>query len=163
MRVDADKIFGLFNGEEPESLPEKAKMADALLDFKEHPLFWVGMFKKLIHNHKTFNRKVMNFFSQMDEELDLYDVEQAGEFVVYNRAWFWISKIDIQVSTHQDALLHYADEYLLTYVKFAISYFEEFEEYEKCAQLVKISLGFLSTGLSGSPSLLPLVLSENLL
>jgi len=24
MRVDADKIFGLFNGEEPESLPEKA-------------------------------------------------------------------------------------------------------------------------------------------
>jgi len=138
MRVDADKIFGLFNGEEPESLPEKAKMADALLDFKEHPLFWVGMFKKLIHNHKTFNRKVMNFFSQMDEELDLYDVEQAGEFVVYNRAWFWISKIDIQVSSHQDALLHYADEYLLTYVKFAISYFEEFEEYEKCAQLVKI-------------------------
>ena len=138
MRVDADKIFGLFDGEEPESLPEKAKMADALLDFKEHPLFWVGMFKKLIHNHKTFNRKVMNFFSQMDEELDLYDVEQAGEFVVYNRAWFWISKIDIQVSSHQDALLHYADEYLLTYVKFAISYFEEFEEYEKCAQLVKI-------------------------
>jgi hypothetical protein len=138
MRVDADKIFGLFNGEEPESLPEKAKMADALLDFKEHPLFWVGMFKKLIHNHKTFNRKVMNFFSQMDEELDLYDVEQAGEFVVYNRAWFWISKIDIQVSSHQDALLHYADEYLLTYVKFAISYFEELEEYEKCAQLVKI-------------------------
>ena len=138
MRVDADKIFGLFNGEEPESLPEKAKMADALLDFKEHPLFWVGMFKKLIHNHKTFNRKVINFFSQMDEELDLYDVEQAGEFVVYNRAWFWISKIDIQVSSHQDALLHYTDEYLLTYVKFTISYFEELEEYEKCAQLVKI-------------------------
>jgi hypothetical protein len=138
MRVDADKIFGLFNGEEPNSLPEKAKMADALLDFKEHPLFWVGMFKKLIHNHKTFNRKVMNFFSQMDEELDLYDVEQAGEFVVYNRAWFWISKIDIQISSHQDSLLHYADEYLLTYVRFAISYFEELEEYEKCAQLVKI-------------------------
>ena len=138
MRVDADKIFGLFDGEEPESLPEKAKIDDALLNFKEHPLFWVGMFKKLIHNHKTFNRKVMNFFSQMDEELDLYDVEQAGEFVVYNRPWFWISKIDIQVSSHQDALLHYADEYLLTYVKFAISYFEEFEEYEKCAQLVKI-------------------------
>jgi len=138
MRVDADKIFGLFDGEEPNSLPEKDKVADALLDFKEHPLFWVGMFKKLIHNHKTFNRKIMNFFSQMDEELDLYDVEQAGEFVVYNRAWFWISKIDIQISSHQDALLHYADEYLLTYVRFAISYFEELEEYEKCAQLVKI-------------------------
>jgi hypothetical protein len=136
--MDADKIFGLFDGEEPDSLKEKAQMVDALLDFKEHPLFWVGMFKKLIHNHKTFNRKVINFFSQMDEELDLYDVEQAGEFVVYNRAWYWISKIDTPVSSHQGALLHYADEYLLIYVKFAISYFEEFEEYEKCAQLVKI-------------------------
>ena len=138
MVVDVNKIFGLFNNEEPESLNEKAEMADTLLNYKEHPLFWVGMFKKLIHNHKTFNKKVISFFSKMDEELDLYDVEQAGEFVVYNRAWFWISKIDTQVSSHQEALLHYADEYLLTYVRFAISYFEEFEEYEKCAQLVKI-------------------------
>lgn len=138
MYVDVNKIFGLFGGEEKNSLPEKAQVTDVALDFKEHPLFWVGMFKKLIHNHKTFNKKVISFFSKMDEELDLYDVEQAGEFVVYNRAWFWISKIDTQVSSHQEALLHYADEYLLTYVRFAISYFEEFEEYEKCAQLVKI-------------------------
>lgn len=139
MYVDVNKIFGLFNGEEKNSSPEKAQSVDAALDFKEHPLFWVGMFKKLLHNHKVFNRKVISFFSKMDEELDLYDVEQAGEFVVYNRAWFWISKIDTQVSSHQDALLHYNnDEYLLTYVKFAISYFEEFEEYEKCAHLVKI-------------------------
>jgi len=138
MYVDVNKIFGLFDGEEKNSLPEKAKAIEAALYLKEHPLFWVGMFKKLIHNHKTFNKKVIAFFSKMDEELDLYDVEQAGEFVVYNRAWFWISKIDTQVSSHQEALLHYADEYLLTYVRFAISYFEEFEEYEKCAQLVKI-------------------------
>jgi len=32
MRVDADKIFGLFNGEEPESLPEKAKKEVLLPD-----------------------------------------------------------------------------------------------------------------------------------
>ena len=137
--MDVNKIFNLFNNEEPESLKEKAQQVDILLDYKNHPLFWVGMFKKLLHNHKVFNKKVISFFSKMDEELDLYDVEQAGEFVVYNRAWFWISKIDTQVSSHQDALLHYNnDEYLLTYVKFAISYFEEFEEYEKCAHLVKI-------------------------
>ena len=139
MYMDVDKIFGLFNDEEPESLREKAQMADALLDYKEHPLFWVGMFKKLIHNHKTFNTKVMNFFSRLeDEELDLYDVEQAGEFVVYNRAWFWISKIDPQDRICQEAILHYSDEFLDTYLKFAISYFQEFEEYEKCAHLKHI-------------------------
>ena len=138
MRVDADKIFGLFNGEEPESLPEKAKMADALLDFKEHPLFWVGMFKKLVHNHNSFNRKIVGFFEKMDEELDLYDVEQAGEFIVFNRAWFWIEKIDTQDRECIKSLLHYTDDYLVTYLKLTIHYFQEFEEYEKCAHLKKI-------------------------
>jgi hypothetical protein len=136
--MDANKIFGLFNEDEYNSSPEKAKAIYDALDLKEHPLFWVGMFKKLIHNHKTFNRKIMSFFSKMDEELDLYDVEQAGEFVVYNRAWFWISKINPQDRICQEAILHYTDDYLLTYVRFAISYFEEFEEYEKCAHLKKI-------------------------
>jgi len=136
--MDINKIFNLFNGDEPESLGEKSQQVDTLLDYKNHPLFWVGMFKKLIHNHKNFNHKVMNFFSQMDEELDLYDVEQAGEFVVYNRAWFWISKIDPSDLKHQEAIVHYTDEFLETYLKFSISYFQEFEEYEKCAHLKKI-------------------------
>ena len=136
--MDADKIFGLFDGEEPESLMEKAKMVDVLLNYKEHPMFWVGMFKKLIHNHKVFNHKVMDFFTDMDEELDIYDVETAGEFVVYNRAWFWISKIDILDRICQESLVHYTDEYLKTYLKFSISYWEETEEYEKCAHLKSI-------------------------
>jgi hypothetical protein len=135
MYMDIEKVFGLFDNEEPDSLLEKARLVDQLLDYKEHPLFWVGMFKKLIHNHKTFNSKVLEFYSKMDEELDIYDVEVAGEFVVYNRAWFWISKINIQDRDNQEAILHYGDEYLTTYFKFIISYFEEFEEYEKCAHI----------------------------
>jgi len=136
--MDVNKIFGLFNNEEPESLREKAEMTEALLNYKEHPMFWVGMFKKLIHNHKIFETRVSAFFSKMEEELDIYDVEQAGEFMVYNRAWFWISKIDPQDRSCQEAILHYTDEYLQTYLKFAISYFQEFEEYEKCAHLKRI-------------------------
>ena len=138
MYMDIEKVFGLFDNEEPDSLLEKARLVDQLLDYKEHPLFWVGMFKKLIHNHKNFNHQILGFFSKMDEELDLYDVEQAGEFVVYNRAWYWISKINTQDRICQEAILHYADDYLLTYIRFAISYFEDFEEYEKCAHLKKI-------------------------
>lgn len=139
--MDANKIFGLFGGEEENPKPafdHENDLSYLLDDYKNHPLFWVGMFKKLIHNHKTFNKKVISFFSKMDEELDLYDVEQAGEFVVYNRAWFWISKINTQDRICQEAILHYADDYLLTYIRFTISYFEEFEEYEKCAHLKKI-------------------------
>lgn len=139
MHVDINKIFRLFNNDdEPESLQEKAKMVDQLLNYKEHPLFWVGMFKKLIHNHKTFNHQIIQFFEKMEEELNIYDVEQAGEFVTYNRAWYWISKVDPQDRLCQDAIVHYTDEFLETYLKFTISYFQEFEEYEKCAHLKKI-------------------------
>tara|TARA_B110000503_G_scaffold131998_1_gene207437 strand:+ start:147 stop:572 length:426 start_codon:yes stop_codon:yes gene_type:complete len=137
--MDVDKIFGLFNNEEPDSLLEKAKMTEVLMNYKDHPLFWVGMFKKLISNHKTFNKEVVSFFSKLeDEELDMYDVEQAGEFITYNRAWFWISKLDTSDRICQDALLYYTDEYLKTYLKFSMSYWEETEEYEKCAHLKKI-------------------------
>lgn len=144
MYMDADKIFGLFNNEEPESLKDKAEAIDVLLNYKDHPMFWVGMFKKLIHNHKVFNTKVMDFFTKLEnEELDLYDVEIAGEFVVYSRAWFYISKIDISDRTCQESLIHYMDEYLETYLKFSISYWEETEEYEKCSHLKSI-LDFIS-------------------
>jgi hypothetical protein len=139
--MDVNKVFGLFGGEDESPKPDFDHENDKsylLEDFKKHPLFWVGMFKKLIHNHRTFSKKIIGFFSRMDEELDLYDVEQAGEFVVYNRAFFWINKIDVTEKSHQDAIIRYADDYLLTYLKFSISYFQDLEEYEKCAHLKKI-------------------------
>lgn len=136
--MDVNKIFNLFNNEEHDSSSNKVEEEVVSINFKEHPLFWVGMFKKLIQNHKVYNRSMINFFSKMDEELDLYDVESAGEFIVYNRAWHWIEKIDINNEQHQDAMLRYIDTSFLSYIKFTISYFQDFEEYEKCAHLKKI-------------------------
>ena len=113
-------------------------MSYLLEDYKQHPMFWVGMFKKLIYNHKVFNAKVLNSFKDLDGELDMNDVENAGEFIMYNRAWYWINKINVKETLHQNALTHYADEILLTYTKVVILYFQELEEYEKCAHLKKI-------------------------
>ena len=135
--MDPNKIFGLFTGQYSSEMPEDGGIV-LIDDITKLPVYWVGMFKKLIHNHRNFNRKVAGFLSKMDEELNVYDVETAGEFVVYNRAWFWISKIDITQDKHAKAVIQYADEYLTTYLQFSISYWEEFEEYEKCAHLKKI-------------------------
>jgi hypothetical protein len=136
--MDLNKIFGLFSDEEPKSLKEKSQLIDDILDFKEHPLFWVGMFKKLIQNHKLFNKEIIGFFSILDQELDIDDVEQAGEFVVYNKAFSWIDKIDINNKLHQSSILKFSDDTFLSYLKISISYFEKFEEYEKCAHLKNI-------------------------
>jgi hypothetical protein len=140
MYVDKDKIFDLFSPSDDENkkFVDTSEMSYLVEDYKNHPLFWVGMFKKLIYNHKTFSKKVIQFFEKMNEELDLFDVENAGEFIAYNRAWYWIEKVDLSLEYHQEALHFHSDEILLSSVKFAISYFEESEEYEKCAHLKKI-------------------------
>jgi hypothetical protein len=136
--MDANKIFGLFNEDEYNSSPEKAKAVYDALNLKEHPLFWVGMFKKLIQNHKIFNKEIIRFFSILDQELDIYDVDQAGEFVVYTKAFSWIEKIDVNNKLHQDSILKFSDDAFLSYLKISILYFEKFEEYEKCAHLKNI-------------------------
>ena len=140
MHVDVNKIFGLFNEDENPKYNSDSNqdMSYLLEDYKQHPMFWVGMFKKLIYNHKSFNIKILKSFKDLDSELDMNDVENAGEFIMYNRAWYWINKIDLKEQLHQNALTHYADEILLTYTKVIILYFQELEEYEKCAHLKKV-------------------------
>ena len=136
--MDINKIFGLFNNEEPESFKEKVHYTDILLEnYKNHPLFWVGMFKKLIYNHNLFHNQLTKFFEKIDEELDKVDIDKAGEYVVFTKAWDYIKKINPDDIKHQEALYHFADDYLKTALELSINYFQEQEEYEKCAHLKK--------------------------
>lgn len=141
--MDINKIFSLFNKDSDLSnlsLKDKAITADVMISYKEHPLFWVGMFKKLIYNHESFNDKIINDFKRTNKNLDIkYDeLERTGDFVVYNGALNWLSKIDLNNPNHQDALLFYNDVTLIGYIIDSIEYFQENEEYEKCAVLKNI-------------------------
>ena len=135
--MNIDKIFNLFNGGEFDSLKEKAQAVDVSLDYKNHPLFWVGMFKKLIQNHQVFNDQLLKFFDKLDENLSTTDVDKAGEFIVFNRAWDYIQKVDPDNLVCQEALYRFADIHLKIALELSINYFQEVEEYEKCAHLKK--------------------------
>ena len=138
MVVNIDKIFDLFNDKEPDSLKEKAQVADVLIkDYKNHPLFWVGMFKKLIYNHEVFHLQLLKFFDKLDEGLDQVDIDRAGEYVVFTKAWEYIKKIDPNNLQHQEAIYQFSDIHLKTALELAINYFQEQEEYEKCLHLQK--------------------------
>jgi len=138
MIMDVNKIFDLFNNKEPDSLKEKAQATDILItDYKNHPLFWVGMFKKLIYNHNIFRDQLLVFFENLDEGLDQVDIDRAGEFVVFTRAYDYINKINPNELTHQEALYHFSDIHLKTALELSINYFQEQEEYEKCSHLKK--------------------------
>tara|TARA_Y100000592_G_C5343234_1_gene255277 strand:+ start:272 stop:694 length:423 start_codon:yes stop_codon:yes gene_type:complete len=133
--INVDNIFGLFGSHDDLDGTDTAK---SFIDFKETPIYWVGMYKKLILNHINFNKKFLQFFKKSNSELDIIDMKEAGEYITYNRAWKYINKIDLKNSSHLHAINHYKDEYLQTSLELGISYWVETEEYEKCAHLQKI-------------------------
>ena len=134
MDMNMDNIFGLFTSNEDFD----GGGGNVYVDFKNTPIYWIGMYKKLILNHINFNRKIVKFFKEANEELDVSEVKEAGEFVVYNRAWSYIKDIDVDNKDHIDAIEKYCDEYLDIALKLGISFFEQLEEYEKCALLKHI-------------------------
>ena len=134
--VSIDNIFGLFSHDDKDLSGEGKTTYE---DLKTSPMYYVGMYKKLVLNHINFNKKILNFFAKSSEELDIDDIKEAGEFVTYGRAWSYIHNVDLDDVAHINALKYYSDEYLDTALQLGINYFTQCEEYEKCALLYKIS------------------------
>ena len=133
--IDMTNIFGLFvPGEELDG----TKTATNLDELKTKPIFHVGMYKKLILNHLNFNTKVLNFFKQSNQEFDVNDIREAGEYVVFNRAWSYISNVDVKNKGYINAIKHYSDEQFYATLDMGIEFFQKDELYERCAFLLKI-------------------------
>lgn len=135
--MDIDNIFDLFENE------NKGKGKGKNLDLpseslKDTPYFKVGMFKKMIFNGSAFKKQILNFLSKSSEKLNLDEVEEAGEFMVFTRAYFWLEECKVRSKSWKIALNDYTDDELLWALKMSINYFEGEEEYEKCAHLKKI-------------------------
>ena len=133
--VNLDNIFDLFGTNDE---LDGSDNSTTLIDFKNTPVYWVGMYKKLILNPINFNKKIIKFFKNSNDEFDVNDVKEAGEYVTYNRAWSYIRKINLDNKEHIKGINTYADEYLDISLKLGINFFIETEEYEKCAHLQKI-------------------------
>ena len=132
-----DSIFALFGFSEDNNKDLKKLKVD-LEDYKETPHFRVGMFVKMIMNGNNFKKQVVSFFSKSDPELDINGMDDAGEYMMYNRAYFWIQECKIRSKEWKIALKNVSSENLLCAVKLSIHYFESTEEFEKCAHLKKI-------------------------
>jgi hypothetical protein len=66
-------------------------------------------------------------------------MDDAGEFITYNRAFYWIQDFKFRSKEWKSVLKeYYSNEEFLCSLKLAINYFESTEEYERCAFLKKI-------------------------
>ncbi len=131
--MDIRKIFNLFSNDN-----EEEKLVENLETFKKTPLFKIGMFVKLIMNGINFKTQLLYFFQKSSEDMGMEELEFAGELVMYNRGWYWISQANLDDPEWVEEIKKSANDDFLVAVKLTISFFEEQEEFEKCALLKKI-------------------------
>jgi len=133
--IDKDKIFQLFvDGKEINDDKTKSEIRD----FMNGPFAKIGMFVKLIQNHEVFHRKLEKFLKKEQPNYNVESTKEASEFTVYNRAWSYIKNISVNDDEDLNAIINFEPKALLKVLVSSISFFEGYEEYEKCAHLHKI-------------------------
>ena len=146
--MDVDKIFGLFDDDDDPFTNHNFKVIDDL-NIQDTPIYKIGMFEKLILNYKNAQFQVIDIFKKSNEVFDLEEIEKTGEYIAYYRAWDYIRFCKLEESIWRESLLVRDIKYLITAVKFAINYFEGYEEYEKCGFLHNIET-FLESSLAST-------------
>jgi hypothetical protein len=135
MPIDPNKIFGLFGGKEELNSKEPVNQANPLaIDFND-PFIKLKMFKKLIMNQTSYSKGLIEMFKKVDPKLDISEIERAGEAMLYGRAYGYIDGLDLKDKKVKKIITLNVDEELKISLKLSLKYFEEIEEYEKCAFL----------------------------
>jgi hypothetical protein len=140
--MNLSKIFDLFDYKpENNDLNEKDNV---IIDLYEKPLFWVGMFEKLIQNNNVFKQQVKNNLQDDFEQLN-----EASDAVIYIKAYLFLTLLNLNDENHIHAIksrIKYG--YLQKSLEWAMNYFISQEEYEKCIflkEILKLSQESLET------------------
>ena len=135
--MDLNHIFRLF-GDPGNKYNENPPNTINIEDFEKTPSYKVGMFKKIILNQHVFQKKLINMFKTKNDDFGMDGMDDVGEYIAHHRGWSYIQDCKIEEEIWKDNLLVQHDDHLETAIKLSISFFEEREEYEKCAFLMKI-------------------------
>jgi hypothetical protein len=132
--MNLDNIFNAFSDNAP--LQEKA----ALIMLQETQAFKLGMFKKIIWNQKDMNAKLEALKKHMPELVEYMTINknEIDELITHTRAWVHIKDFNPTSEQGIDASRIFSDEHTVAACDLAINFWEEHEEYEKCAHIKKI-------------------------
>lgn len=127
--MNPDKIWNLFGntgeGEKKE-----------VFDYTKHPSYGLLMFKKILKNSKDV-MKIMHQLSS-NEDLNENDINTIGQEYVYRNAWEYLKKTKVDDNDVIASLQFISTPEIESYLEEAKMFFEEKEEYEKCAFIKKI-------------------------
>ena len=109
-----------------------------LVDFSDHPLYWISGFNKIINNYVFFTQYIAKNFNNISPELNQEEIDTIGVTLLFNRSWEYIKRLNLDNPFHIDCLKIKSTESLNDSLEAAILFFEKIEEYEKCAFLKNI-------------------------
>jgi hypothetical protein len=96
------------------------------------------MFKKLLLNMNNYNYNISLSLQKENPNWSVDDLVNMGENIIFNRAYSFISKLDLESPIHIEILDTFSDTILLKCLEVSIKHFENIEEYEKCSFLLKV-------------------------
>jgi hypothetical protein len=132
--INLDNIFSLFS---PEG--EIGKDSDKVfIDLTQNPVYLIGMYKKLVINYAKSSHKIVESLKILNPQLDPQDVVEAGDYILFNKAYGYIENITLNNSEHIKALNKLSDDDLIFTLEYGIQYFIKEEQYENCHHLTEI-------------------------
>jgi hypothetical protein len=132
--MDLNKIFSMFDDGDSKDTDE----VSLLVDFSDHPLYWISGFNKIINNYVFFTQYITKNFNNISPELNQEEIDTIGVTLLFNRSWEYIKRLNLDNPFHIDCLKIKSTESLNDSLEAAILFFEKIEEYEKCAFLKNI-------------------------
>lgn len=134
--MNKDRIFDLFD--DSNSAKEKVmQQKQSLAVFNNSPYHKLGMFTKLIVNHFVFHYKLEKFLQKEEPSYNSESTKEASAFVVFNRAYNYLKQVNPDDKESIFAILDFNPKLLEKTLNSALEYFENLEEYEKCAHIFK--------------------------
>jgi len=132
--MNLNNIFNLFDNYQDNENDETS----LLIDFSEHPLFKIGGFNKIIKNHIFFKQYTIKMFKNISSDLNIDEVEKAGEHLMFEKAWEYIRDLNMENPLHIECVENKASKEFSNNLELSLTFFEKLEEYEKCAIIKKI-------------------------
>jgi hypothetical protein len=129
--INTNNIFKVFH--------EGVKTYNSVFaDFEESPYIKIKIFTKLIQNNENFQQNVRKYMDKYKIEYNDIELTNSAYTINFNRAFDYISQINPQNEVDRGALESCYDLTLLKCVGETLKFFEDREEYEKCAIILPI-------------------------
>tara|TARA_S200002703_G_C3706638_1_gene217052 strand:- start:285 stop:704 length:420 start_codon:yes stop_codon:yes gene_type:complete len=130
--MNINKIFNKFD-------KEQYKKVD-IPSIEDTPIYWIGMFKKIILYKDEFKERILHFIKEIGLEDKIKDPEGDSKHLAFIRAYYYLNKLSPENPLHADFIKSQSDNNLKKALEQTKLHFENIEEYEKCAHIRKIQI-----------------------